>query len=104
MNQNTYATQDSLMLSKLLNFYKNVDYLEKMLDIINGNSKISLRIMDWFSTNYAKKYYTLYDIDKNGETKRFKVYMDYKLKLNAYSKRRFDPFCRWDAWGCFGWR
>lgn len=96
MNQNTYATQDSLMLSKLLNFYKNVDYLEKMLDIINGNSKISLRIMDWFSTNYAKKYYTLYDIDKNGETKRFKVYMDYKLKLNAYSKRRFDPFCRWD--------
>ena len=96
MNQNTYATQDSLMLSKLLNFYKNIDYLEKMLDIINGNSKISLRIMDWFSTNYAKKYYTLYDIDKNGETKRFKVYMDYKLKLNAYSKRRFDPFCRWD--------
>ena len=52
--------------------------------------------MDWFSTNYAKKYYTLYDIDNNGETKRFKVYMDYKLKLNAYSKRRFDPFCRWD--------
>ena len=21
---------------------------------------------------------------------------DYKLKLKAYSKRRFDPFCRWD--------
>ena len=27
---------------------------------------------------------------------RFKVYIDYKLKLKAYSKRRFDPFCRWD--------
>mgnify|MGYP006267519659 CR=1 FL=1 len=27
---------------------------------------------------------------------RFKVYTDYKLKLKAYSKRRFDPFCRWD--------
>ena len=30
----------------------------------------------------------------NGE--RFKVYTDYKLKLKAYSKKRFDPFCRWD--------
>ena len=24
------------------------------------------------------------------------MYFDYKLKLKAYSKRRFDPFCRWD--------
>jgi hypothetical protein len=22
--------------------------------------------------------------------------MDYKLKLKAYSKKRFDPFCRWE--------
>ena len=27
---------------------------------------------------------------------RFKVYEDYKLKLKAYSKKRFDPFCRWE--------
>jgi iron uptake system EfeUOB component EfeO/EfeM len=24
------------------------------------------------------------------------VYNDYKLKLKAYAKRRFDPFCRWE--------
>ena len=24
------------------------------------------------------------------------MYVDYKLKLKAYSKKRFDPFCRWD--------
>jgi hypothetical protein len=24
------------------------------------------------------------------------VYNDYKLKLKAYSKKRFDPFCRWE--------
>ena len=24
------------------------------------------------------------------------MYFDYKLKLKAYSKKRFDPFCRWD--------
>ena len=28
--------------------------------------------------------------------KRFNVYNDYKLQLKAYSKKRFDPFCRWD--------
>jgi hypothetical protein len=68
-----------------------------MLQIITGESKISLRIVDWFATNYAKKYYTLYTItDDAGNERRFKVYVDYKLKLKAYSKKRFDPFCRWD--------
>ena len=80
-----------------MDFYKNDGYLNRMLKIITGESKISLRIVDWFATNYAKKYYTLYPIDNNqGNVIRFKVYFDYKLKLKAYSKKRFDPFCRWD--------
>jgi hypothetical protein len=85
-------------------FYKtenngdNNNNLDKMLRIITGESKISLRIVDWFATNYAKKYYTLYVIDQTTDNvaRRFKVYDDYKLKLKAYSKKRFDPFCRWD--------
>ena len=40
----------------------------------------------------CKKNYTVYSL-QNGN--RFKVYNDYKLKLKAYSKKRFDPFCRW---------
>jgi len=64
-----------------------------MLNIINGESPISLRIVDWFVTNYAKQKFTVYNLS---EGVRFKVYTDYKLKLKAYSKRRFDPFCRWD--------
>jgi hypothetical protein len=92
-----YTTQNELLLNNLLEFYKNNDNLSRMLKIITGDSKISLRIVDWFATNYAKKNYTLYDmINKNGENIRFKVYFDYKLKLKAYSKKRFDPFCRWD--------
>jgi hypothetical protein len=67
--------------------------LDIMLDIINGQSKISLRLLDWFVTNYSKKYFTTYyDPDNNT---RFKVYNNYKLKLKSYSKTRFDPFCRW---------
>lgn len=107
-----YTTQNDLLLNNLIEFYKHDNNLDNMLKIITGESKISLRIVDWFATNYAKKYYTLYDIelpDKKTEegssntdqtsakaVKRFKVYIDYKLKLKAYSKARFDPFCRWE--------
>jgi len=91
------ATQNGLLLSKLLEFYKKDGNMEKILPIINGESNISLRLIDWFATNYSKKYYTVYPLtEKMGEEKRFKVYIDYKLKLKAYSKRRFDPFCRWE--------
>jgi hypothetical protein len=96
----SYTTQNDLLLKNLMVFYNTEenDNLDKMLRIITGESKISLRIVDWFATNYAKKYYTLYVIDQTTENvaRRFKVYDDYKLKLKAYSKKRFDPFCRWD--------
>jgi len=103
-----YTSQNDLLLNNLLVFYKNNNNnnMERMLKIITGESKISLRIVDWFSTNYAKKYFTTYDIlnetslqnsmSSSYTSKRFKVYVDYKLKLKAYSKKRFDPFCRWD--------
>ena len=88
----TYIKQNDLLLVKLMDYYKEDENLNKMLNIINGNSKISLRIVDWFATNFAKKYYTVFDLNE----KRFKVYVDYKLNLKAYSKKRFDPFCRWE--------
>ena len=86
--------QDILMKS-LTDFFQNSDYIHEMLPIINGESKISLRLIDWFATNYCKKNYTVYQL-KSDPNKRFKVYIDYKLKLKAYSKKRFDPFCRWE--------
>tara|TARA_Y100000588_G_C13981300_1_gene807321 strand:+ start:47 stop:607 length:561 start_codon:yes stop_codon:yes gene_type:complete len=91
-----YSTQNQLLLNKLLNFYKKNNNLSKILSIINGESKISLRLIDWFTTNYAKKNFIVYQVVNNDKKKRFKVYVDYKLKLKAYSKRRFDPFCRWE--------
>ena len=89
----TLTSQNDILLTKLLQFYYSNNLLQKMLSIINGTSKISLRIVDWFSTNYSKKNFTMISTNKNP---RFKVYEDYKLKLKAYSKKRFDPFCRWE--------
>ena len=100
-NSTQLHTQNDVLMKNLLEFYKDQTQLVKMMKIINGESQISLRIVDWFVTNFSKKYYTVYDLADYGETSprdspRFKVYHDYKLKLKAYSKRRFDPFCRWE--------
>ena len=95
-NNSSYTTQNDLLMNNLMDFYKDDTNLTRMLKIITGESKISLRIVDWFATNYAKKYYTIFDIEDGANSRRFKVYVDYKLKLKAYSKKRFDPFCRWD--------
>ena len=86
-----YITQNNLLLDSLNEFYQKDGNIDKMLTIINGQSTISLRLVDWFVTNYAKKYFVIYPL----KDIRFKVYDDYKLKLRAYSKKRFDPFCRW---------
>jgi hypothetical protein len=95
---NAYTTRNDLLLNNLLDFYKDHTNIDKMLNIITGESKISLRIVDWFATNYAKKNYTLYTIEASDSNmaRRFKVYVDYKLKLKAYGKKNFDPFCRWE--------
>jgi len=96
-------TQDDLLLNNLMNFYENPENMNTIQTVVNGESKVSLRIIDWFVTNYAKKFDTEYTIRmRTGILKdlvedcTFKVYHRYKLQLKAYSKKRFDPFCRWD--------
>ena len=99
-------TQNELLLTNLMDFYSDKENMNKMVGVVNGESKTSLRIIDWFVTNFAKKYFTVYTIPAktrcstviNGEEnkERFKVFNSYKLELKAYNKSRFDPFCRRD--------
>src|SRR6056300_236899 len=97
MSSARYSTQNEVLMNNLLRFYEDKTLLKRMSSIINGESNISLRIVDWFVTNYSKKYFTVYELtNPMGDLRRFKVYNDYKLKLKAYSKKRFDPFCRWE--------
>ena len=91
-----YSTQNDLLMKNLMAFYDKNNNLDKILKIINGESQISLRLIDWFATNYSKKNFTVIEHIKEEKTIRTKVYVDYKLKLKAYSKKRFDPFCRWE--------
>lgn len=77
-------------MASLHNFYIKQQNIVKLLDILQNDSKISLRIIDWFATNYSKKNNTNYMIHNN----QFIVYISYKLQLKGYSKKQFDPFCR----------
>jgi len=91
-----YTSQNELLLNNLIQFYKDETMIKTMLSIVSGDL-MSLRIVDWFTTNYAKKEDTTYTFtNKLNQTIRFNVYSNYRLKLKSYTKKRFDPFCRWE--------
>ncbi len=89
-SKNRVQCKQDLVISWLQEFYTQPGNLEVLLPILQGKSAISLRLIDYFVTNYAKKNNTSYIL--NG--RQFLVYFHYKRELNAYSKRLFDPFCR----------
>jgi len=96
---NNISSKKDLLMESIIQFFAIKENLDKVKYIINGNdsknkNKISLRILDWFVTNYSKKYNISYGVTLNNKNKNFIVYLDYKSQLKAYSKKQFDPFCR----------
>mgnify|MGYP006095605641 CR=1 FL=1 len=91
--KNTHK-QDVLMNS-LIKYYSNKNNINKLLDIFKETSHISLRVIDWFVTNYSKKKQITYILNNDSNTnKLFTVHLEYKQQLKGYSKKQFDPFCR----------
>jgi hypothetical protein len=88
------SSKKDLLMQSLISFFTNRLNLDQVVPIISGQSNISLRILDWFVTNYSKKNNIHYQITVNNKIKNFIVYLDYKAQLKAYSKKQFDPFCR----------
>lgn len=82
--------KQELIVSSLQRFYATRDDKEYVLKLLEGTSEISLRLIDWFVTNYAKQHNISYIL--GGQ--EFLVYTNYKSQLKAYSKKLFDPFCR----------
>ena len=87
-------SREELLLQSLHEFYKNLNHINKIIPIVTGDSNISLRSMDWFVTNYSKKFNIVYNLTINGETIKFNVFRSYKNELKSVGKRFFDPFCR----------
>ena len=99
---------DILLLESLRKFYENEYYKKQLISILKNERVVSLRSIDWFITNYSKKnniYYLIYETSKQRPTfiennnlfrENLNVYHSYKSQLRAYSKKKFDPFCRRD--------
>ena len=114
--KNTNQCQN-LMLTALTAYYKKNIYNRKELyNIINGDTNLSLRLIDWFVTHYARVNSVIYWIDdKNGSIcdtnptstikntndssvnnlRKFNLYLDYRAQLQSYTKMFFDPFRRY---------
>ena len=88
-------SDNELLFNSLKLFYEDDYNLTKLLNYLKVD-KISLRIIDWFVTNYSKKYDSMYTrYDRNGkQLNPFNVFHSYKSQLKSYSKKFFDPFCR----------
>lgn len=99
------------LLNQVLEFYKEFDHLNTIVQITNltyrvgedpdTNRRLSVRIVNWFVSNYAKQNmttYTLYRPRGDGLTPvpdTFIVWNRFCAAKDGYvSKDLFDPYCR----------
>jgi hypothetical protein len=120
--ENVLTGKQFLLLIPLTRFYCETYNIEKLKTILDGKSKLSLRVVDWFVTNYSKKNLVMYNLKKLKEKYRlsdvkendiesdgdsgididtteyyadyFNVFSDYRSQLKSLNKKNFDPFCR----------
>ena len=94
--KNRVQGKQDFIVRWLQDFYNQPGRLQEILPILTGSSPVSLRLIDWFVTNYSKKFNVSYPLldETAGTTRQFMVHFHYKRELKAYSKRLFDPFCR----------
>ena len=81
----------NLLYSSLTKFYNSIskEDMNLFLDIISGKSKISLRIIDWFVTNYSKKKNIVYYINNSDVSAK-----PLTGKNGSLKKKRFSPKSR----------
>ena len=88
------SSQENILLLSLEKFYKTNAGAKKIIPIVRGESVISMRLIDYFVTNYAKNNRVNYTIKENNTKVNFNVYSSYKSQLKAFNKKYFDPFSR----------
>lgn len=86
------STKEGLLLKSLMGFFEDKKNINTMIPIVTESSPISLRVLDWFITNYSRDHTKT--IVKDELLTDFDVYNSYKAQLKAYNKKMFDPFCR----------
>ena len=87
--------KEDVLLRALRRFYADPSHLAALADALSGPNSVSLRVLDWLVTNYAKKHNITYQVTgPGGCPSSFNMFVEYKSQLKGFSKRYFDPFCR----------
>jgi len=94
--------ENNILLNQLKSFYQIDKNIKTLFKILNHNNihknnkenKISLRLIDWFVTNYCKKNKIIIEKKEKNKTNHINIYNSYKSNLKAFSKQLFDPFRR----------
>ena len=90
-------TRETILMNELLKYYSEKhESLTVVVNIITEESTISLRVIDWFVTNYAKmnaEQLAVFFANTNCGG----IYGDYKTQLKTFNKKLFDPFSRVSA-------
>ena len=90
-----HTHKQDILMDALIEYYNKKENIDKLLDIFKETSPISLRVIDWFVTNYSKKNKITFMLNNLFyKNKLFTVHDEYKQQLKGYSKKQFDPFCR----------
>ena len=88
------ANKHDLILRKLKRFFAEEKNFLQLKPILTQDSRISLRVLDWSTTNWSRKNTIILKTHRNGCAENINMFLDYKANLKAFSKRSFDPFCR----------
>ena len=93
----TSSARDMLMVS-LSRFFSCRAHLTRVLPYISSSAEVSLRLIDWFVTNYARRHNVILQPPQQpgGASAHVNVHLAYRAQLKAYSKQQFDPFRRRD--------
>lgn len=84
-----YARRQTLYES-LLEFYADEDNLRRLSEVLGKNPPVSLRTIDWLTTNHSKANNLYVD----GQVTPINIYIAYKAALKSVGKRLLDPFSR----------
>lgn len=85
--------KEYLLIKALIQFYREKEHLNTLIFFVkNKQRRLSLRLLDWLVTNYARKHGILIDTACNNNSEF--MYLAYKNHLKSFSKRYFDAFAR----------
>lgn len=88
------SNKHKLIMKKVKEFFDKAENFEKLKPMLTQECKISLRVLDWSTTNWSRKHTVILETYRNGYKEKINMFLDYKANLKAFSKKSFDPFCR----------